>query len=96
MNFIGLPVKLNEKIMTGIFKREAGDQNPEGMIGACKSFEELYEVILSLGTIQGSKQTLSAEDVILAIGLVRNHKAEFKAITRTFGIREKVVELITG
>jgi hypothetical protein len=73
-------------------------------IAACQSFDKLYEVIGTMGTVIGSHRTYPASKVIEYIERVRSeyeHYGEvafigptFHAVTGTAGIREKVRQLL--
>ncbi len=63
------------------------------MVRRCGSIDELCNVIKEIGLVVGSSKTYSSEDLIIRIQKAR---VDFytKSITRTYGIRDKVDELI--
>lgn len=74
--------------------KEKNESDPEAIINAAKDFAELEEALHSMRVIQGSSGEYSANVLIETIHSVRNGVATPKHITRTHGLREKVVALL--
>lgn len=70
-------------------------ENTENQIFTqAQSFKELYEMMDRIGTIRGSKQDFSAEELKALINLSRNGGAGMSFIPRTGGLRQRVIELL--
>lgn len=94
--------------MKETFKGGESLETPEQLISGAESLEELFEVLRGLGTIQGSEKEYSAEFIIGKVeeGLesIKRNKirtreeqilsAFFTDVTRSHGLRTKVVELV--
>jgi len=65
-------------------------------IANAKSFEDLIKVIDSVGGIQVSQGFLDAGQLKIIIDRVREGELNPSYITRTDGLRAKVIELMTG
>lgn len=74
--------------------KEYMSKNKYEIIGQCKSFPELVEALYKIGIVQGSRDAWHPEDTIRGIEAIRNG-AFINRVTRTYGIRAKVSELIT-
>lgn len=73
--------------------------NPVGVhqqIANAKSFEDLIKVIDSAGGIQKSQEFIDAGQLKIIIDRVREGELSPSYITRTDGLRAKVIELMTG
>ena len=75
---------------------EASDQDTKyrELIKAAADFDALYRVIREIGVIRGSAKEYPAEKVIDDIERVRKDEIDEGFITRTYGLREKVEELL--
>jgi len=65
----------------------------KAIIGS-SSFENLYKTIRDLGEIQGTKRSYSAKELEEKIEDVRAGRASIVSITRTGGLRRKVLQLL--
>lgn len=65
-----------------------------GNILECASFGDLYDVLNTVGDIQGSQKVYSPSDLKLKIEQVRHGHRDISYITSTFGLRTKVEELL--
>lgn len=65
----------------------------EEEIQKAKSFLELKQTLQTLGSIEGSEKSYTAEKLCHAIDLIRQGKEDASVITRTAGLRAKVLEL---
>lgn len=63
-------------------------------IESTSSFGELYEVLNTLQEIPSSQRIYSCDEIISIINKVRNKELGIKKIPRTYGLREKVEELL--
>ncbi len=66
----------------------------EDLIKSANSFEDLYQVLRQIGDIRGTAKTYTAERLVEKIEMVRKGEATPLDITRTYGIRDKVQELL--
>lgn len=64
------------------------------LIRAAVDFETLYETIRQVRTIRGTGREYSAEKLIGYIEEVRKGDMDINYITRTYGLRDKVQELL--
>lgn len=62
-------------------------------IALCEDFNELYKVIKEIGNIQGSHNIYTSKKSIESIEIIRSGGL-LNYITRTYGLRAKVAELI--
>jgi hypothetical protein len=62
-------------------------------INNAKTLEELYEVLKTIKVIVGSHSKYTPREIYYASLLVANRIMPINIITRSFGIREKVLEL---
>lgn len=58
------------------------------------SFDELYEVIRSLDSVEGTRKTYNPEEIIGLIEEVRRGDVVIEYVTRADGIRKSVEELL--
>lgn len=65
----------------------------ELQILSCENFEGLYKALKEIGEIKGAK-TFTSEELIDIIEKIRNNEADVIDITRTYGLRSKVKELL--
>jgi len=63
-------------------------------IGNAGDFEELKEVLELMKVFRTSRGLFSSQDVIKAIELVRAGKEKITIIPRTYGLRQKVINLL--
>lgn len=70
------------------------ENDKQALISNSKSFENLYEAISKIGKIQGGQEIFLPNQLIDVIENVRNGYLESDYVTRKYGIREKVEELI--
>jgi len=63
-------------------------------IPEARNFQELYVAIIQKGTIPGTQKFYTPGELIEAIGLVRKGRVDINTITRTEGLRDKVLELL--
>lgn len=93
-------IRYNSGISTEPFMENSpkDKERSELYIKRSKDFQDLYIHIKMLvklnGPIQGSKESYSAEKIISLIDEVRETPSLVKMITNTFGIRDKVIELL--
>jgi len=73
--------------------KESGQEDYSKKIKGAASFEELEQILNSIGSIKGSTATYSAEDLITAIKNAREKGDLLSTITRSEGLRDKVAEL---
>lgn len=66
----------------------------ERLIDGAESFNELYEVIGMIGSMQGSQETFEPEVLTDIIDRVRDGEDVISAITRVHGIRTAVFRLV--
>lgn len=74
-------------------RQEAKEEDDSRIMGA-SSFEELYELIAALAVVPGSQSRHSADDLKKKIEQVRHGHRDITAVTRTFGLRKKVEQLL--
>lgn len=70
------------------------DQSPENQIRESRTFDELYDTLDSLGRIHGSQGVYSADEIIGIVEKVRSGELTIDYVTRTYGLRDKVSELL--
>ncbi len=89
-------VSMIDKIISqGEEKQElTEDKIKEEKIKNTKSFDELFFIIREIGVVKGSEQEYSAEFLIGIISRARIGEIDKVKITRKYGIREKVLELL--
>ena len=63
-------------------------------VAKAETFKELYLALERLGTVQGTKETFNWGQLVETIERVRTSKVPIGFVTRTFGIRDKVQELL--
>ena len=64
-------------------------------ISACKTFDELFTLMRSIEAgIPGTSRVYPSAEVIKRIDQVRNGHENLQRVTRTFGINDKVAELL--
>lgn len=68
----------------------------ERLIQSVSDFDSLYEVLRSIGTVRGQVKDYTAERLIEKIEGVRAGTMTFIDITRTYGLRDKVVGLMAS
>jgi hypothetical protein len=66
------------------------------IINNAHSLDELFDILENVKEINGSNQTLSSEELISQIEAVQHKQADLETITKTFGLRDKVLELLDG
>ena len=71
-------------------------EEAERLISSAATFEELFEALKTIGEVRGSEQTYSPKDLIVIINHVRNQELTPRSITRTYGLREKVIQLLVA
>jgi len=71
-------------------------EEAERLVSSASTFEELFQALRTIGEVEGSKQTYSPKDLITIINHVRNKKLTPGSITRTYGLREKVIQLFAA
>lgn len=90
--------RFNHGILTNPPLENSPTEISENYIRTSKNFEDLYIMIRLIvnkyGPIKGSKESYSFEDMISLIDEVRETPSLVKMITNTFGIRDKVIELL--
>lgn len=64
------------------------------IIGQAHTLEELFDILENVGEIEGKTGVYKSEDLVSQIQAVENKQASLETITKTFGIREKVLELL--
>ena len=64
------------------------------LISQITSFEKLYASLDSIAPIKGSQQVYSAEDLMEVISGVQSGRSDVSFVTSTFGLRQKVSELL--
>ena len=71
------------------------ETSPSGMVAEAQNFDQLYAAIdLLTAGLAGTKQTFSPEDLKRIIGDVRSGHTDVNDVTRTAGLRVKVIELL--
>lgn len=73
---------------------EKDEVNKKEKIGQCASFEELFVVLDAIGSIKGSQQEYSVSILKELIERARKNPGYLSQITNTYGLRNKVIELI--
>ncbi len=68
-------------------------------VALCNSFEQLEEVLKELGNVEGSHREYAPEDNIYRMKRLRELKkqglgVDIRFLTRAYGIRAKVAELL--
>lgn len=68
----------------------------ESQIKEAGTLEQLFDAIRSIGVIKGSQKEYQAEEIIQTIKTIQGAEAVIlvKTITNTYGIRDKVKELL--
>ncbi|MEI6810473.1 MAG: hypothetical protein WCK60_00275 [Candidatus Nomurabacteria bacterium] len=87
-------VKEGDIVIKKYFYNDSSAESPEIKIQTAQSFSALYFFINELGTIRGSRLTYTPEQLIDLIDRVRIGKLHLDVITSSFGIRDKVEELL--
>lgn len=64
------------------------------LIQSASDFETLYETIRQMGVIRGTAKEYEAEKLIGYIDRVRSGDMDLSYITRTYGLRDKIQELL--
>ncbi len=77
-----------------LYKEIEGVYGTEESIKDATSFEELFKMLRKRGEIKGSKKVYEPESLIKTIEDFRAGKVDHKDITRSEGVREKVLELM--
>jgi len=83
-----------EKFKSVVYKNEYSKKIFEKAMPGVKNFDELFAVVNSAGGIQGSQEFFDAKQLLDVIQKVRNGEIKSTAITRTVGLRQKVVDLM--
>lgn len=78
-------------------RESSPEKDPKTLIAEAQTFDELFEVLRQIGTIQGSSKMYDAEYLIKTIeGLRRGELLHnLRDITGTYGLRGKVDELLS-
>ena len=84
---------LKEEIMKNQPKTEKQDKDINDLIKNTNSLPELYKVIEGLGGIQGSSEFYSSDQLWERVRAYINNEANENVITKTGGLRDKVIEL---
>lgn len=66
------------------------------IINNAHTIEELFDILENVNEVDGSNQAFSSEDLISQIQAVENKLAPLETITKTFGLRDKVLDLLDG
>lgn len=74
--------------------RQGVNEGEDSRIMGASSFDELYELINALAVVPGSQANHSADNLRKKIDQVRHGHRDITAITRTFGLRKKVEQLL--
>ena len=85
-----------EKTVSGEEKKENRniDLENEKKIKDSKNFGELFYVLNDIGNVKGSEKSYSGEELISIINKVRSNELDINYVTRTHGLREKVLLLM--
>lgn len=70
------------------------DSEYRELIQLATDFETLYAAIRKIDVVRGSEKDYSAERLIADINEIRQGNKEIGHITRTYGLRDKVEELL--
>lgn len=81
------PEKISESIV-------APEQDKGILIKNASNLAELYQVLESISVISGTKDSYASSELIEIIEGVKNKKFPLEAVTKTFGLRDKVYELL--
>lgn len=84
----------SEKVPGAVKEKDSGVES-EKNIRACKSLEELFGVLKELGSIEGSKDTFSADELEVIIKSVVNEGLSLNYVTRSLGLRETVETILS-
>lgn len=72
-----------------------GPESFEVSFTSAQSFDELFEMMRSMGDIKGSAETYPAEDIISIINVIRAGRTDLMiSVTRSFALRETVARLL--
>ena len=71
-----------------------GENTPEAVIQRASTIEELKQAILEMGQIKGTGRTYTPEEVVDYIDGVASKLVSIHYVTRSYGIRNKVRELL--
>ena len=74
--------------------RSQEDELNRAAITSAANFDELYQALEMMGGVQGSKQHQSAEELKAAIENIRKGQSKPETVTRSLGLREKVLDLL--
>ena len=78
-----------------IKRRGSSEKKARGsIVSESRSFKDLEEVLRGFGAIPGSQEIFRANDLIAMIGEVRDGNLNIDSVTRTYGIRDKVRQLM--
>ena len=75
-------------------RESAEERAKENRVRGATSFGELFHVIKSIGAVQGSQEMLSPDQIIERVRDVRSGNGSPSYVTRTYGLRDKVKELL--
>ncbi len=78
--------------MEGILERKGSEH--ELAIGSTNTFDELFVVLDTIGSLEGSQTRYSAKDLQIIITDVRAGTLDIGGVTRAGGLRDKVSELL--
>ncbi len=78
--------------MEGILERKGSEH--ELAIGSTNTFDELFVVLDTIGSLEGSQTRYSAKDLQIIITDVRAGTLDIGGVTRAGGLRDKVRELL--
>ena len=67
---------------------------PESLVQQTQTIDELKEVLLKIGSVEGTERTYEPVEIINYIDGVMEKKTDIHFITRKYGIRNKVRELL--
>jgi len=70
------------------------ENTPESLVQQAQTIDELKEVLLKIGSIEGTERTYEPVEIINYIDGVMEKKTDIHFITRKYGIRNKVRELL--
>lgn len=74
--------------------KKMDESDKTSLIKECQTFDQLYDVLEKIGSVEGSKSNYEPHELINIIDKVRKGELTLEYITRTYGLREAVGNLL--
>ena len=85
-----------EELNSSVPVNPDAEETKEELVSSTRSFRGLFKVLQAIGDVEGSSKTYSPGELITLIDRVRHQNLDPRYITRTYGLRKKVIELLAA